>query len=281
MGFWNATIENKREKQEKINFSYIKDYFKIKQYSQNYERIILFYIKKISTISSGYINPILLKKFQVAHPNRMVYNSIRILLLTHSKMNILENIIKPRKQKEKLRKFLKKKEFDILFKYLKNRRYRHKKANKEIHLIALIGFDTGLRIRTILDLKPSNFDIEDKKVYGYSKGNKKFIIPMTARLQKELLTYIQEENIKQNEKLFKTCYENNRNSLNYATFKLFGKRINPHELRHSFSKNYLQLGGQIPKLKKILTHSQMSSTAKYLEYVDDDVEKEFREIIKY
>jgi len=280
MGFFNLQ-NNKKEQLERVNFDYLDDYFRVKRYSQNYQRHITYYIKKFAKLSNNILNPFLLKKFQVAYPNLMCWNAIRILCISHGHKEYMKEIIQPRKTKPRLRKFFKKEEFDKLFNYLKDKKARSNFFSQDAPLIALLGFDAGLRINTIQNLTPGNFDFDEGKIRGYSKGNKMFIVPMTKRLQAEAQAFIKEFHIKDKEKLFKHNYWNYRAILNRASKKILKKKYNPHELRHSFSKNYLEHKGNVLKLKKLLGHSQLSSTAVYTEYLQTDAEKEFREIIKY
>lgn len=49
---------------------------------------------------------------------------------------------------------------------------------------------------------------------------------------------------------------------------IVGVRCSPHTLRHSFAVNYLRAGGNLFYLSKILGHSSITTTQRYLASVD-------------
>ena len=58
------------------------------------------------------------------------------------------------------------------------------------------------------------------------------------------------------------------------------KKINPHMFRHSFAVMFLKKGGDISILKELLGHKCLQSTLIYAKMTDEDIEKEYRKIIK-
>jgi integrase/recombinase XerD len=61
-----------------------------------------------------------------------------------------------------------------------------------------------------------------------------------------------------------------RNGVNQALERigkragLLGVRINPHTFRHTFARGWLENGGEIFKLSRVLGHSEMQTTQIYL-----------------
>jgi site-specific recombinase XerD len=58
----------------------------------------------------------------------------------------------------------------------------------------------------------------------------------------------------------------------YRVFRSLGRvsgvqDARPHRCRHSFATHYLENGGRIHNLKRLLGHSDIKTTEKYLEYV--------------
>lgn len=47
-------------------------------------------------------------------------------------------------------------------------------------------------------------------------------------------------------------------------------RVNPHSFRHGFAREYIQRGGDISTLAKLLGHADMSITARYYAVFDED-----------
>lgn len=50
-----------------------------------------------------------------------------------------------------------------------------------------------------------------------------------------------------------------------------GVRVSPHTFRHTFAKMYLQSGGNIFELQRLLGHSDINITQRYINYSSDDL----------
>jgi len=57
------------------------------------------------------------------------------------------------------------------------------------------------------------------------------------------------------------------------------RHVNPHMLRHTFSVMFLNNEGKIKILQKILGHSSLAVTEKYLDYVFEDVEHDYQKVM--
>ena len=54
------------------------------------------------------------------------------------------------------------------------------------------------------------------------------------------------------------------------------KRISPHSLRHSFALRTLRYSGNVVAVSKLLGHSQLTTTQRYVDHLELD---ELREVI--
>ena len=138
---------------------------------------------------------------------------------------------------------------------------------KRAHLIALTILDTGLRASEVLGLTFKDCDLDNLTFKVKGKGNKHRLVPFSAELQKALW------------RMFRSA-EENRNYI-FATknntivsirnierdFKILAKRVgitdvrfSPHTLRHTFAVSYLRNGGNLEYLRRILGHSNLSTT---------------------
>jgi len=58
-----------------------------------------------------------------------------------------------------------------------------------------------------------------------------------------------------------------------ATKRTLGREYGPHALRHTFATMYLRAGGDVESLRRILGHSNVSTTLVYLHLVADDLSR--------
>lgn len=52
------------------------------------------------------------------------------------------------------------------------------------------------------------------------------------------------------------------------------KKLRFHDLRHTFAANYMMSGGSITTLNKILGHSTLQMTMRYIHFSQDFIESE-------
>jgi site-specific recombinase XerD len=137
------------------------------------------------------------------------------------------------------------------------------------HIIALVALDTGLRISDLLGLARKDVDLDNLVLLVHGKGNKQRLVPVSVELRKVLYRHLAKH---QNAKVF--CTRNGtplsvRNS--ERDFKVVcrkagitGVRTSWHTLRHSFAVDYLRAGGNLYYLQRILGHSSITTTERYL-----------------
>jgi len=143
-------------------------------------------------------------------------------------------------------------------------------------LIIELLFYEGLRKGELLKLKKSDIDLENKKILVNGKGNKIRILPLHNNLREKLTKYVE---LMDNEALlFPLEYRYLTQLLEIIGNKI-GIHLYPHLLRHSFAANLYKRTKNIMLVKKMLGHSKIETTGKYLRSLNvlDDFSGEYQE----
>ena len=133
---------------------------------------------------------------------------------------------------------------------------------------------TGARVSTVINVRLSEVDLESGYVYfNYTKTNKTQPVGLDLKCINILRKYIYRwrnfPSTKQDEFLFCSMEETqlNRTSL-YRSLCEYNKKCGVdktgiHLLRHTFAKMWIQSGGDIFRLAKVLTHSELEMVKRY------------------
>ena len=143
-------------------------------------------------------------------------------------------------------------------------------------LIIWTLLDTGLRVSELCSLSPKNIEWQQKalRITGkggpHGKNSKKFVVPMSRRVQTLLEHYfaINERwpvGSRQAQKIVKQVA--NRAKLSHV--------VTPYILRHTFATLALQKNISLAAVQKILGHDRLMTTAIYLNFTDTHVCDEF------
>jgi integrase/recombinase XerD len=155
---------------------------------------------------------------------------------------------------------------DALLSAVEQRDDNWAKHNERDYLIILMLAFTGLRASELLHLKPS--DISDGYIFvRRGKGGKDRSIPLANALREPLFDYIANEQIPLSEPLFPI----QRGRL-YRIIKFYGHKagiddLTPHGLRHYFATRLIEQGAQLRAVQELLGHSDINTTAIYLDLV--------------
>lgn len=135
-------------------------------------------------------------------------------------------------------------------------------------------FFTGGRVAEMTRLKLNEVDLKKNMLHIIGgKGNKDRDIPISLRLNKILTHYLKRirKPEVQTDRFFTTMTTGGI-SANYingcirnAVVKLGWKKdVSAHVLRHSFSSNLLAKGASVVNIQKLLGHSSLAVTTRYL-----------------
>ncbi|EMI09234.1 prophage LambdaBa03, site-specific recombinase, phage integrase family [Anoxybacillus gonensis] len=147
-------------------------------------------------------------------------------------------------------------------------------------IIAMLA-DTGLRAIEIRQLETKN--VKENTILVNGKGNKERYIFISPVLKKILIRYerIRKEHFKDknvNEKYYFLSYKGDQIShvgLGNIVIEagkragVKGKRVSPHTFRHFFAVQCIMNGIDIYTLSKLLGHSDISTTQRYLQSLED------------
>jgi integrase len=134
---------------------------------------------------------------------------------------------------------------------------------------------TGARLNEIRGIDPDrDINWQDGTVHVIGKFRKERDIPMQPDAQDALA-----EQLKAEGRLWKQNPQRLREVLAQGAERAKIARITPHALRHTFGTRWLQAGGDIYKLSKILGHSSVAVTeAHYAHLLKDDLVAASRQI---
>lgn len=148
--------------------------------------------------------------------------------------------------------------------------------------------DCGLRVSELCSLTPQHIQWQQRslrikgkgglygkggKVTAKTKGQKKTrVVPMSPRVRAIFEPYFAIHNtfpvrVRQAQNIVKQVA--NRARITSA--------ISPHVLRHTFSCTFLQKGGSLASLKKILGHDRLTTTEIYLNVTDEHIVQEYEQ----
>ncbi|WP_070138004.1 tyrosine-type recombinase/integrase [Crocinitomix algicola] len=140
----------------------------------------------------------------------------------------------------------------------------------QIELILELFYQTGIRLSELINLK--EVDINSKQIKVLGKRNKERIVPISKSLYHLIVNYQKiKENIEENSP-FLMIHKNGKklgpkfvySKVNYYLGKATNlSKKSPHVLRHTFATHMLNNGASLESIKKLLGHTDLSSTQIY------------------
>lgn len=144
-----------------------------------------------------------------------------------------------------------------------------KSTQTRLHILALTALDTGMRVNELLSLRRADIDLDNLLIRVVGKGNKHRLVPMSIELRKRLYRYLSKHDV---DRVFAANHGGklgSRNLLRYfkdlcCELGVTGVRTSFHTLRHTFAVNYLRAGGNSLYLQRILGHTSLEMTNRYV-----------------
>ena len=143
-------------------------------------------------------------------------------------------------------------------------------------LVLQLIYDTGLRVREVVRLRVSDFDKHLRTItIRNSKGRKTRTVRYGDELRHTMKQYCKVRGGVPKNTLIESIKDPGnplsqrgvqhivREAVRRSGLK---KRIHPHTLRHTFAVHYLNFGGTLPDLQRLLGHEHMTTTLHYLKY---------------
>jgi len=144
-------------------------------------------------------------------------------------------------------------------------------------------FDTGVRCNEMIMMEPGDI-ATDYIVIRHGKGNKERVVPKSSYLGKLLVKYMRARNGYFAEKAMKHnnlfLSKNGKSLTDEAVARLLKKaavavgvapniRVSPHTCRHTFAGIQLKNGLDVYSLSRLMGHTNISVTQRYLQGVKD------------
>ena len=135
-------------------------------------------------------------------------------------------------------------------------------------LIIELFYVTGIRLSELINIKISDLNFDNNLVKVLGKRNKERLIPLSARIVKELQFFIEKY------KIDNYLFTNLGGTKVYTklVYRIVNKYIgkissinkkSPHILRHTFATHMLNHGADINAIKELLGHANLSATQVY------------------
>ena len=157
-------------------------------------------------------------------------------------------------------------------------RWKHRGfAGHRSHAFTCLLLDTGMRADEALSLRRSDVDLDNLLLRVHGKGQKQRVVPMSLELRRVLFRWLGKHEY---DLVFPTrdgVKQRQRNAL--RDFKRMGRaagvsgvRFSFHTMRHTFAVNYIRNGGDVFRLQRILGHSTLEMTRRYVNLQTEDLQ---------
>lgn len=155
------------------------------------------------------------------------------------------------------------------------------------YVMMLVLIDTGLRIGELTSLLCSDIDFKMSHIViraEIAKNKKTRVIPISRKTLKELQDLIEYMNIEEDDYIWLTQFGERYYADTFSKMlKKYGKRagvadarVSPHTFRHYFAVKFLKLGGDPIALMRILGHTSLHMTERYVRYTQSDLSEQHK-----
>lgn len=147
------------------------------------------------------------------------------------------------------------------------------RSNFQIYIILLLQLNTGLRIGDVLALRKSNLaggilNIKEQKTKKIQNRR------INTEIYEIINSYCCRKSILKNDKLFKVKVRWVQRYLQKISFILGIDGVSTHSFRKTYAHiQYMNSNCNIELVRKLLNHSSISVTQRYLGITDDEVNK--------
>ena len=164
------------------------------------------------------------------------------------------------------------------------------RTSRDLGIVSLMLF-CGLRSREVLSLRLGDVNILQEQVHVRGKGDKDRVIPLAPYVRSALSAYVETERpAVDHDVLFVILKRPNRGRPMTTTalrelFRYHRKRsgiaaANPHRFRHTFAVDMVRAGMPVPTLMRLMGHTNIEMTMRYVNLSAEDVREEFEKAIR-
>jgi integrase/recombinase XerD len=149
-------------------------------------------------------------------------------------------------------------------------------AQQRTHALAMLILDTGLRLSECLNLQRSSIDQDQSTIQVLGKGRRHRIVPVSSRMLGHLFRWLRRHS---DDVVFPRMAGGPMKSrmvlTNFKALQLCAGitdvRFSPHTLRHTFASYYIKNGGGEFRLQRILGHTTLEMTRRYVQLQTEDL----------
>jgi integrase/recombinase XerD len=154
--------------------------------------------------------------------------------------------------------------------------YRPKTAfQRRLHLLVMVLFDTGARIGEALAIQADDIDLDNLLLLLHGKGAKERKVPISFELRKALFRYMGDKP----GRLFVASTGRTWGRMGaLRSVKLHCQKLGftapprtLHSCRHTMATNYLRRGGSVAHLSRVLGHTTIAMTMRYVHLQTGDL----------
>ena len=156
---------------------------------------------------------------------------------------------------------------------------------RDLGLVGLMLLD-GLRSCEVLALELADVQLSEGQMRVHGKGNKQRVVPLPQEISEVLWNYLRLERPTTNSPaLFVSLKGRQRGQAMTAAGlrSLFRhhrvlsqvRHANPHRARHTFGTDMVRAGMSLPALQRLMGHSQITTTIKYVNLAPEDIWNEY------
>lgn len=131
-----------------------------------------------------------------------------------------------------------------------------------------IGFYTGLRCKELLNLRWEYINMESNTI---RITETKTGLPRTLGISKDIKEVLNKIGPKKEGNVFFITHSQLRSQFDITCKKLGLRHTRPHDMRHTFAVTFLNKGGRIEILQRLLGHRSLKTTQKYLRFKKDEI----------
>jgi len=172
------------------------------------------------------------------------------------------------------------------------------------HLMFNVFWQTGGRVSEILTIRPidiaeagiqmitlkqrlskkrrkSTGTWVDRPVPVLTKQVVRRNIPIKPELNAEIMKYAFDTRMQPEDRFFPITSRRVEQILDGLAMKcnITYKKVHPHLFRHGFAVNFINQGGSLDRLKKILGHNHIQTTMMYLQLSDSDLKRDIDRMV--
>jgi site-specific recombinase XerD len=159
------------------------------------------------------------------------------------------------------------------------------RTSRDLAIGALMLF-SGLRSREVLSLKLGDVSFPEEEIRVWGKGDKDRVLPIAPYVRRALSSYLDRERPQtKHDLLFVNLKAPRRGSpmtamglreiFRYHRTRSGIEKGNPHRLRHTFATDMVREGMSLAVLKRLMGHTSIEMTLRYVNFSAEDVRAEF------